>query len=77
MSSTRRAKDPSIFHQSRYASSSMTLVVGNTRRGKSFSARSWCEQHPGKARFIEVPTGNDETSFYRAIARGLNGKETT
>jgi len=49
----------------------MTLLVGQARRGKSFTARSWCEQHPGQARFIEVPTGNDDTSFFRAFARGL------
>lgn len=52
-------------------SRSMTLLVGQARRGKSFTARSWCEQHPGQARFIEVPTGNDDTSFFRAFARGL------
>ena len=52
-------------------SSSMTLLIGNARRGKSFAARSYCEQHSGQSRFIEVPTGNDDTSFYRAIARGL------
>jgi hypothetical protein len=28
-------------------------------------------QHPGHARFIEVPPGNDDTSFFRALARGL------
>lgn len=52
-------------------SSSMTLLVGSARRGKSFAARSWCERHPGQARFVEVPTGNDDTSFFRALARGL------
>jgi len=52
-------------------SGSMTLLVGSARRGKSFAARSWCEQHAGHSRFIEVPPGNDDTSFYRAIARGL------
>ena len=49
----------------------MTLIEGNARIGKSFSARAWCEQHPGRARFIEVPTGNDDTGFFRALARGL------
>jgi hypothetical protein len=49
----------------------LTLIEGNARTGKTFAACTWCEQHPGRARFIEVPTGNDETSFFRALARGL------
>jgi AAA domain len=49
----------------------MTLIEGEARTGKTFSARTWCELHPGHARFVEVPTGNDETSFFRALARGL------
>jgi len=52
-------------------SKSMTLLEGDARTGKSFSARTWCEQHPGQARFVEVPTGNDQKDFFRAIARGL------
>jgi hypothetical protein len=52
-------------------SGSMTLLEGDARTGKSFAARSWCEQHPGQARFIEVPTGNDDTGFFLALARGL------
>jgi hypothetical protein len=52
-------------------SRTMTLVVGDARVGKSFSAHSWCEQHPGQARFVEVPPGNDDKSFFRALARGL------
>jgi hypothetical protein len=46
-----------------------TLMAGTARTGKSFSARSWCEQHPGQARYVEVPTGNTEKAFYLAIAR--------
>ncbi len=52
-------------------SQSMTLVEGDARIGKSFSARAWCEQHPGQSRFIEVPTGNAEKDFFLALARGL------
>jgi len=52
-------------------SRSLTLLEGNARLGKSFSARAWCEQHPGHARFVEVPPGNDDASFFRALARGL------
>jgi hypothetical protein len=53
------------------ASRSLVLLEGNARLGKSFSARGWCDQHPGKARFVEVPPGNDDASFFRALARGL------
>ena len=52
-------------------SGSMTLLEGDARTGKSFAARSWCVKHPGQARFIEVPTGNDDTGFFLALARGL------
>jgi hypothetical protein len=52
-------------------SRSLVLMEGNARLGKSFSARNWCERHPGNARFVEVPPGNDDASFFRAIARGL------
>jgi hypothetical protein len=53
------------------ASHSLVLLEGNARLGKSFSARAWCDQHSGKARFVEVPPGNDDASFFRALARGL------
>jgi histone H3/H4 len=49
----------------------LTLLPGEARMGKTFAARAWCEQHPGQARFVEVPPSNDEGSFFRALARGL------
>ena len=49
----------------------LTLMQGEARLGKSHAARTWCEQHPGSARFIEVPPGNDDATFYRDLARGL------
>jgi len=49
----------------------LTLMHGEARTGKSFSARTWCELHPGCARFIEVPPFADDVGFFRAIARGL------
>lgn len=52
-------------------SRTMALIEGEARTGKSFSARSWCEQHAGCARFVEVPTGNDQKDFFRALAFGL------
>lgn len=52
-------------------SSGLTLMPGEARTGKSFAARLWCEQHPGAARFVEVPPFNDDSTFFRALARGL------
>ncbi|HEX5218257.1 MAG TPA: AAA family ATPase [Verrucomicrobiae bacterium] len=52
-------------------SKTMTLVEGAARTGKSFAAEAWCEQRAGRARIIEVPTGNAERDFFLALARGL------
>jgi hypothetical protein len=49
----------------------MYTIEGAARIGKSFSAAAWCDLHPGEARFIEVPTGNDDATFFRTLARGL------
>jgi hypothetical protein len=54
-----------------FFSRGLTLMEGEARRGKSFAARQWCAQRPGQARFVEVPTGNDEVSFFRELARCL------
>lgn len=49
----------------------MSLLTGESRRGKSFAAKICCLKNIGRARFVEVPPGNDDTSFFRALARGL------
>jgi hypothetical protein len=49
----------------------LTLMRGDARLGKTHAARAWCEQHPGRSRFVEVPSGNDDVSFFRNLARGL------
>ncbi len=54
-----------------YNGRGLTLIDGNARMGKSHAAKAWCEQHPGKSRYVEVPPGNDEAGFFRALARGL------
>lgn len=62
-----------IFEVLDYTSFSrgLTLMEGEARTGKTFAARTWCEQRAGAARFVEVPPGNDESGFFRALARGL------
>jgi hypothetical protein len=52
-------------------SGGLTLMQGEARTGKTFAARVWCDQRPGEARFVEVPPGNDDVGFFRALARGL------
>ena len=49
----------------------LVLVDGLARIGKTFSAQAWCQQHPGRARYIPVPPTNDDFSFFRAIACSL------
>jgi hypothetical protein len=49
----------------------LTLMEGDARLGKSFAARAWCDQHPGTARFVEVPSGSDDSSFFRDMACSL------
>ncbi len=49
----------------------MVLIDGFARTGKTFAAKAWCEAHPGRTRYLQVPSTNDEIGFYRAIAKGL------
>jgi hypothetical protein len=53
-------------------SGGMAVLDGAPLRiGKSFAARTWCELHGGKARFVQVPASNDDISFFRAISQAL------
>ena len=56
-----------------YALSERCLVVidGLARTGKTFAVKAWCEAHPGVARYMQVPSSNDEISFYRALCDAL------
>jgi hypothetical protein len=49
----------------------MTLVDGQARTGKTFAVKAWCEQHPGQARYVQVPSTNDDVGFFRAIAKDI------
>jgi hypothetical protein len=49
----------------------LTLIDGPSRIGKSFAARSWCEQSAGAARYVEVASSTDETAFLHRIAKAL------
>jgi hypothetical protein len=49
----------------------MVLINGVARMGKTYQVEQWCNAYPGRVRYVQVPSGNDEISFYRAIARAL------
>jgi hypothetical protein len=49
----------------------LALIDGPARIGKSFSARAFCEESAGLARYVQVPCSNDESSFFRAIGQSL------
>ncbi len=46
-------------------------INGVARMGKTHQIRQWCSEYPGRVRYVQVPSGNDDISFLRAIARAL------
>jgi len=62
-----------VFDSLSYAleSGKLVLIDGLPRRGKSFSAKAWCEQRPGAVRYAQVPATNDDFAFFRVIAECL------
>ncbi len=49
----------------------LAIVDGLARMGKTFAAKAWCEARPGRIRYVQVPSTNDDKSFFRAIGRSL------
>lgn len=49
----------------------LVLIEGLARMGKTYAAKAWCAQRPGRARYVQVPSTNDEVGFFRAIAKAL------
>lgn len=49
----------------------MVSVTGDSRFGKSESAKAWAAAHPGRARIVKTPCDNDQGSFYEALADAL------
>jgi len=50
------------------ATGEMTPIYGDPRLGKSEAAKAWCAAHPGRARYVQVPAGNDDISLFRLVA---------
>ena len=49
----------------------MVHINGMERLGKTHQVMQWCAAHPGRARYIQVPSGQDDLSFFREIGRAL------
>ncbi|HOC57904.1 MAG TPA: AAA family ATPase [Verrucomicrobiota bacterium] len=49
----------------------LVLIEGLARTGKTFAAKAWCAERPGKARYVQAPSTNDDIGFFRAIAKSL------
>lgn len=49
----------------------LVVIDGLARTGKTFAVKAWCEAHPGEARYVQVPSSNDDMSFFRAISSAL------
>lgn len=56
-----------------YALSERGLVVidGLARTGKTFAVKAWCKANPGRSRYVQVPSSNDDMSFFRALCDAL------
>ena len=50
---------------------SWILVEGVSGLGKSNTIKGWCARHSGEVRYVEIPSSNDDRSFYAAIAESL------
>jgi hypothetical protein len=49
----------------------LVLISGKPRVGKTWAAQRWVEQHPGRARYVQVPSSADDLAFFTTIARAL------
>lgn len=54
-----------------YRQRRMVLIEGAAGIGKSVSVKAWCNRYPGLVRHIELPSSNDDRSFYAAIAEAV------
>ena len=51
--------------------SRMILIEGKAGIGKTAALKAWCDRQQGLARYVEVPSSNDDRSFFSAIAESL------
>lgn len=65
---TRRISDALEFALSE---STLVMIEGDARFGKTESLQNWCMRRPGCVRLVTVPCSNQESDFFRAIAKSL------
>jgi DNA transposition AAA+ family ATPase len=53
------------------AEKSLVLVEGPYGTGKTFITKAWCEARPGKRRYIQAPSSNDNLDFFRTVAEPI------
>jgi len=46
-------------------------IEGVSGIGKTHATKAWCQAQTGTARYVEVPSSNDDRSFYVALAESL------
>jgi hypothetical protein len=70
---TETAVTRQVFEELDFAleTRSFILVEGREGIGKTEAARNWCDQHPGRAIYVRLEAGVDETTLYRSIARRI------
>lgn len=49
----------------------MIVVEGVARLGKTFVVSHWCAARPGRVRYMQCPSTNDDVAFFAAMARAL------
>lgn len=49
----------------------MVVIEGVARIGKTFAVSDWCEVRPGRVRYMQCPSTNDDVAFFTALANGL------
>ena len=54
-----------------YRQRRMVLIEGAAGIGKSVTVKAWCNRYPGLVRHVELPSSNDDRSFYAAIAEAV------
>jgi AAA domain len=54
-----------------YRQRRMVLIEGAAGIGKTLTVKAWCNRYPGLVRHVELPSSNDDRSFYAAIAEAV------
>jgi hypothetical protein len=49
----------------------MILIEGKAGIGKTATLKAWCNRQQGLVRYVEVPSSNDDRSFFSAIAEAI------